>query len=403
MEALIPTVAPIHDAVGAVAAPLTDALAPAGPLRDLNAPTVGPLADAVGTAAAPLANAVAAAANPLANVVATAAAPLAHVLGSGPAAPAEAIAPVTTTALVPVSPPLADAVAPAAPVADAIAPAADAIAPAAAPLSDAVAPWTANVAPLSPSLPADTVAAVGPVSAAGTPLPTELHGPGTTESMVTAAAGAPSHPVLHTVQPHSDFSALPIDNAFPFDPSLLAHGIASWESRFVIGAILGGLLAGRAAGIGMIDFTQPMLQACNVSVRAAFSQVRLLPCEQATRAVRSAVERLHGGEGVSGRAGGGNRDNGSPTKSSPTKSSSIAHRDEGEGVLHEVGGSAYVATRPFSALKPFFWSVPAAGGMLLRLFACMLASLSAMIAGRAGFRRHSRDRQELPYRRRLNP
>jgi hypothetical protein len=278
------------------------------------------------------------------------------------------------------------------------APLAETVAPAATPVADAVAPWTVSIAPLAPS-PAAPGTAAGPtpasVTAATPPASVDLHGAGLHGLPVTAAA-APSHPAIQSVQTHSDFAALPIDNAFPFDPSIIAHGLATWESRFLIGAILGGLLTGRAAGIGMIDFTQPMLQACNLSVRAAFSQVRLVPCEQASRAVRSAVQRLHTGEGVRGGA----RRSQSHTSSSVTRRE--GDRPESpENPLHAVSGNEYVATRPFSALKPFFWSIPAAGGMLLRLFACMLAALSAMIAGRAGIKRHSRDRNELPYRRRL--
>ncbi|HEX7312053.1 MAG TPA: hypothetical protein VF232_12840, partial [Gaiellaceae bacterium] len=156
-------------------------------------------------------------------------------------------------------------------------------------------------------------------------------------------------------------------------------GLATWEARVLIGGILSGILAGRAAGIGMIDFTQPVLQACNVSFRAAFSEVRLLPCRDAVASVRTAAaDRLVG------------------TAKGSTKQS-IARRDStATDEWDRVAPIERAATGPLS------WSVPAAGATLFRLFAGMLAGLSATIAGRAGLARHRRDRNELSYRRRLH-
>jgi hypothetical protein len=210
------------------------------------------------------------------------------------------------------------------------------------------------------------------------------------ELPVTSAA-AP-HAVTPTAHSHEIVPALPIDSAFPFDPTLIAHGLAAWETRLVIGGILGGFLAGRAAGIGMIDFTQPVLQACNVSIRVAFSEVKLVPCRHAVASLRTAaVDRLRGGTGA-----GTNGANGTSNQA-VARRDNAEHGSAGTGELHAVGPIEAVPTRPR------IWAIPAAGGaMLLRLFACMLAALSAMIAGRAGLARQRRDRNELPYRRRLD-
>src|SRR5262249_28093000 len=161
--------------------------------------------------------------------------------------------------------------------------------------------------------------------------------------------------LLHHPQPHSELSSLPIDHAFPFDPSVIAHGLGTWEARFMIAATLSGLLAGRAAGVGMIDFAQPVLQACNVSVRAAFSQVKLLPSEQASRSVRAVAEKLHGGHTTRSGADSADGPSSKGRSSTPSTSSPVGRGDDETPAL--------AAT---AALRPFFWSVPEAGGMLLR-------------------------------------
>jgi hypothetical protein len=133
------------------------------------------------------------------------------------------------------------------------------------------------------------------------------------------------------------------------------------------------------------------LQACNLSIRVAFSEVKLVPCRHAVASMRTAtVHRFRGGAGgTNGTAGG-------------TTSDAVARRDNAEHTTAGTGEVQAVAPIEGAALRPIVWAIPAAGGAILRLFACMLAALSAAIAGRAGLARQRRDRNELPYRRRLH-
>ena len=410
MDAAGSTAAPVVDAVGSAAAPVTDALgSTAAPVVDAAGSTAAPVVDAVGSAAAPVTDVLGSTAAPVVDAAGLTAAPVVDAVGS-------AAAPLTD-ALVPVVAPLQGAVGTAAgPLTDALAaaPVTESLGSAAAPAAEAAAslPGTAAAAaaPLAHFGGAGSVPRPDALASVTTPLApaphTLVHALPTTgpvaETVVPTVA-SPSHLPVHSIRPHSELASLPIDNAFAFDPSIIAEGLATWEAKMIIGGLLSGFIAGRAAGIGMIDFTQPMLHACTVSVRAAFSQVRLLPCDQTWRAMRSGFgstpdggERARGGTKKSSSGGG-------TKKSSSGNSSPVARPDDVTSTLRPAPRNPFEAIRPFSAVKPFLWSVPAAGGMLLRLVACMLASLSAMIAARAGIRRHGRDRNELPYRRRLEP
>jgi hypothetical protein len=407
MAGSVHATAPLTDAFGAATTPLTD-VAASTPLTGALGTAATPIADAVHSTSAPVVDTA-----PVVNVVASAAAPVTHAvpLDSGAAPVVEPIAHAAATGSA-----FPDAVAsvtlPAANAADGLAQAlptpappewitsAPGLTPGTTPLSDAAATATETAAAASNA--PDAVAAVS--SAAATPPPVDF--PATTPAGTPmAAATMPSPALAHEAQPHSELSALPIDHAFPFDASVIAHGLGTWEARFMIAATLSGLIAGRAAGVGMIDFAQPVLQACNVSVRAAFSQVRLVPCDQASRGVRSVVEKLQGGNAAStGGKSPASRSSSSPSSSArgSSSASSSARGSSSPSWSVDPGDGESPAEAATAALRPFFWSVPEAGGMLLRVFAGMLASVSAMIAGRAGVRRHSRDRHELPYRRRLD-
>jgi hypothetical protein len=145
----------------------------------------------------------------------------------------------------------------------------------------------------------------------------------------------------------------------------------------------------------MIDFTQPVLQACNVSVRAAFAEVKLLPGRQAVASVRAgAADRLRGGGTTTGST---KQAAARPGGNDSTPAGAWPGFDDG------TAAGAWPGLVPIvrAAGRPIAWAIPAAGTMLIRLFACMLAALSATIAGRAGVAKHSRDRSEQPYRRRL--
>jgi hypothetical protein len=156
---------------------------------------------------------------------------------------------------------------------------------------------------------------------------------------------------------------------FPFelpDATVIAHGLASFETKLVIGSIVATYVAGRASGLGMFDFSQPALQACTNSVRMTFAQVKLISCRERDLAQRSM--------------------------------SAVAQRTryataEARTQLSAARGSVATATR---AIGP--WTIPAASLYLLRLVACVLASLSALIAGASGVRRARREREVGRYR-----
>jgi hypothetical protein len=333
------------------------------PIPDVVAPT----ADAAGQAVTPFTDVVGAAATPIAEGVT----PVSAIVGDVSAPTADAVA-ATGSQLSDASAPSLDTLVPTlTPVADTAPHAAvDAVgaALATAPLAPPTDLVPGIVAPLDQvAAPLDQVdATVSSASAATTSLDGAAIAitPDVPSSIGATApgGGAPSG----ITPPGFDAPAL------PFDPSMIAHGLASWETRIIIGGILSGILAGRAAGIGMIDFTQPMLQACNVGFRSAFTQVRLVECGRAR-----AVQATAGARDLGRRAVG-----------------LESHRGDG-------GSRQRIAVRGRHAVAaPFVWSVPAAGLMLIRLMACVLASISAVVAGQAGLRKHRRDRTELRYRRR---
>jgi hypothetical protein len=200
------------------------------------------------------------------------------------------------------------------------------------------------------------------------------------QSMVSPGGGAAAPPG-HVVAPPTTHVGAYHDVSIVSDPlapalNVLAHGLATWEARMMIGAVLGSFLAGRSAGIGMIDFTQPVLQACNVSIRSAFAQVRLVPCRQQSSFRASGV----GGHAAAER-------------------STAPKRDRGPGELDPVLHGALGINAEGAA--PFTWTTPSGGGALLRWLAAALGWASALTAGNAAVRKHRRDRSELPYRRRL--
>jgi hypothetical protein len=165
-----------------------------------------------------------------------------------------------------------------------------------------------------------------------------------------------------------------VDELDPFliDPSVIGQALSATETRLIIGGLLSALLAGRAAGIGVIDFTQPVLQACTTSLRMTFDSVQLVRCEGQRAATRTA-----------GRL-----------------SSSLSRQVRGSDVHLGHAGGSWNASK--SASKRMSngsvnWPIPVAATMLIRLVACLLASMSALVAGRAGVRHARREREQRRY------
>jgi hypothetical protein len=207
-----------------------------------------------------------------------------------------------------------------------------------APVAEAIAP--ASTA-LSSSIPPAAVPMGSPIDALGSPPASGL------VSATPSSAGG---------------SSLPFDEAFPINPTVLAQILASPETRLVLVGLFGAYAAGRASGVGMVDFSQPLLRSCTASVRLAFSPVRLIPCGR--------------GASSSGK-----------TLVSPMAASAAEVQPK------HRGGEAALRTwfRPPSVAAgappaPVWWSVPRSDNVVLQLLAAVLATLSAAIAGVGGRR-----------------
>jgi hypothetical protein len=178
------------------------------------------------------------------------------------------------------------------------------------------------------------------------------------------------------------------DKPLPFDPAMLAHALSTLEGRLLIVTLLGLAGAGRASGIGAVDFAQPLLVGCRSSLRMAFAPVRLVPC-----AAGAALQGAAGAVGDASTQAGRiferiRRSGSSDPRSRPRLISALEAR----------------ARREPPAAAPFVRAWPTAGGagMLLRLVVSVLAALSAMLAGAAGLERERRARKVRQYRRRLH-
>jgi hypothetical protein len=159
---------------------------------------------------------------------------------------------------------------------------------------------------------------------------------------------------------------------FPIDPSVIAQALSATETRLIIGGLLSALLAGRAAGIGVIDFTQPVLQACTTSLRMTFDSVQLVRCEGQQAATRTA-----------GRL-------------SSSVSRQVRRSDSPPGHAGGLRSASKGASKRMSK-GSVNWPIPVAATMLIRLVACLLASMSALVAGRAGVRHARREREQRRY------
>jgi hypothetical protein len=224
----------------------------------------------------------------------------------------------------------------------------------------------------SPAVAGDTgPTLVTPIAATGAPTP----GVDATAA-VPAVIPPPGHALLDGATnaapavgtpPTSDHLPFPFD--LP-DATVLAHGLASLEAKLLLGSMVAAYVAGRASGLGMFDFSQPALQACTNSMRMTFTQVKLVSCRERDLAHRS-VAAVSNAVAERTRSAGANA----------------------RGQLSTVRGSVAAARH---AIGP--WTVPAASLYLLRLIACVLASLSALIAGASGVRRAKRERELARYR-----
>jgi hypothetical protein len=141
----------------------------------------------------------------------------------------------------------------------------------------------------------------------------------------------------------------------------------------------------------------PLLSTCAVNLRMSFEAVRLLPCQsvQALRAVSAgalnsssrAVSALKAG---TTSAGGDRGRGGTPARTEPTGEIS------GEALSGEHGrGRALLDIRQL-------WRVPFQSTLALRLFAVMVAAVSAVVALAAGMKDELEQRRRRQYRTRLH-
>jgi hypothetical protein len=152
------------------------------------------------------------------------------------------------------------------------------------------------------------------------------------------------------------------------DLAAVAHALASPESRVMIVGLFSAYAAGRAAGIGMLDFTQPLLRSCTAGVRLAFAPAKLVPCGRGAASLRMASTR---------------REMPSAVVEPP---SGMTHaRYEGAVPRALPHGGFQPPERAGHAREPI-WTVPKDDNFLLRLTAAILAGVSATIAAIRGRR-----------------
>jgi hypothetical protein len=178
-----------------------------------------------------------------------------------------------------------------------------------------------------------------------------------------ALGSPPDSSLVSATPPTGAGSPLGFDNVVPIDPATIAHALASPETRLVIVGLLGAYAAGRASGLGMLDFAQPVLRSCTASVRLAFSPVRLVPCPRHawSSGGKTLVSRADApGAMAELRQRGGNMDDSRTWFKPPV-----------------------VAAGTFPAR---LWSVPRNDNVVLRVLAAVLAALTAAIAGVGGRR-----------------
>jgi hypothetical protein len=231
-----------------------------------------------------------------------------------------------------------------------IAPASDATATlgvVAAPLTDAATPVVGDAAPPPPPL-GDALGGIDPQAA-------DTAG----RVAVDSGSGSSGGPALHAPDVTPELSAM-------------LQVLANPDSRLIIGGLIATAVAGSAAGIGMINFDQVLLQQCGASLRSAFGTVRLIPC----------------------RGGRGSVSAAQVTSSGP-RQASVSSTESGSPQAESELGPIRVEAVPFR------WSVPGSGAVLA-LFVSVFAALNAIVAGAAAFRHERRFRLEAAYRTRFH-
>jgi len=191
-----------------------------------------------------------------------------------------------------------------------------------------------------------------------------------------------SGPVVDVATGGTYTPALPaLDDTFSagagVDLTDIADALATPEARVAIVSAIAAASAAHAAGLSLSDFAQPMLRQCAASVRATFASVRLVPCPDGA-----------GGAPIS-------------TRNVPTTGPAVANAIGGEPGAVVAGVSG---TRPMlgAVLPGGPWTAPAAKLAILRILAAVLATVSGVVAGKAGIETELRERRVRTYRRRLH-
>jgi hypothetical protein len=173
----------------------------------------------------------------------------------------------------------------------------------------------------------------------------------------------------------------------PIDLAAVGAAVGSLEGRLLLTSAVMAVVTARISGVdwGMA----PMLNSCGLSVRMSFEAMRLVPCRSA-QAVRSVTSPALRGF-TSGTNRGSDVDATSRTSRDAATSSAIALQSpdlKRAGVL----GAVRVAN----------WPVPLRDTALLRLFAVIVATASAVMALVAGMKDEFEQRRRHQYWGRLH-
>jgi hypothetical protein len=160
----------------------------------------------------------------------------------------------------------------------------------------------------------------------------------------------------------------------------VAHVLSVPEARLGLLSLLGLLSVSRAYGLGMVETVQPVVETASMALKMTFRPMRLVPCPSAAGSAASGTAPVaqHAGMHETGQ------------ERHSTRRHAREHRLKGKPVMF-----AGIPGKALDGLKP--WA-DRGSDFVMRLVACVLATLSALAAA-AGAVRH--ERSQPPRRRYL--
>jgi hypothetical protein len=168
----------------------------------------------------------------------------------------------------------------------------------------------------------------------------------------------------------------------PIDLAAVGAAVGSLEGRLILTSAVMAVVTARISGVdwGMA----PMLNSCGMSVRMSFEAMRLVPCRSA-QAVRSMASPA-----LRGFTSGTNRGSEVDSRDAAT-STAIALQSPGVERAGVVG-----------AVRVPNWAVPVSDTAVLRVFAVIAATASAVMALVAGMKDEFEQRRRYQYWGRLH-